>query len=104
MPGKTIYKKEKLVRSKGLVLSACMLFFAPLLGHAANSTTNITMGEIALYVGLIVAVIGVAWVWAFKGKQTENQPPQQHGHAQGHGHHHHGKHHHGHGHGKHHRR
>jgi hypothetical protein len=71
------------------VLTLCTLMILPgiQLSAAAHSGGNITAGEIAMYVAIIVVVIGVAWFFASRqtdkidkehAEQMKHQAPHKH--------------------------
>lgn len=75
-PKKTI--KRIAFPHKGLTLSSLIIFSGMQLLAQTSSTrsTNISGGEIALYVAIIVVVIGVAWFFA--SRQTDKMDKEHH--------------------------
>ncbi len=68
--------KPKLNSVSHKLLTFSALIFLPGILSAAGHASNITAGEIAMYVAIIVVVIGIAWFFA--SRQTDKMDKEHH--------------------------
>jgi len=81
--------KGNLFRKAGRVIPLLLTFLLlSSSAFAAGKEESITAGEIALYVGLIVAVIGLAWFLTNATSKKTDPPAHPPGHRTHHHHHH----------------